>query len=45
MVIGANLTPDGRRAVSASDDKTLRVWDWNRVSQADLSEIRGKRSH
>jgi len=21
------LTPDGRRAVSASDDRTLRVWD------------------
>lgn len=21
------VTPDGRRAVSASDDKTLKVWD------------------
>ena len=24
---GVAVTPDGTRAVSASDDKTLRVWD------------------
>ena len=24
---GVAITPDGRRAVSASDDHTLRVWD------------------
>ena len=26
-VCGVAVTPDGTRAVSASDDKTLRVWD------------------
>jgi WD40 repeat protein len=26
-VNGVAVTPDGRRAVSASDDKTLKVWD------------------
>jgi WD40 repeat protein len=27
LVEGVRITPDGRRAVSASADKTLRVWD------------------
>jgi WD40 repeat protein len=26
-VLGVAVTPDGKRAVSASLDKTLRVWD------------------
>jgi WD40 repeat protein len=26
-VLGAAVTPDGKRAVSASYDKTLKVWD------------------
>ena len=26
-VYAVSLTPDGRRAVSGSEDKTLRVWD------------------
>ena len=26
-VTGVAITPDGRRAVSASDDNTLRIWD------------------
>jgi small GTP-binding protein len=26
-VIGAVITPDGKRVVSSSDDKTLKVWD------------------
>src|SRR6516162_3661401 len=26
-VMGVAITPDGTRAVSASDDQTLRVWD------------------
>ena len=27
LSVGVAVTPDGRRAVSASDDKTLKVWD------------------
>ena len=26
-VCGVAVTPDGKRAVSASDDETLKVWD------------------
>ena len=27
-VYGVAVTPDGRYAISASNDKTLKVWDW-----------------
>ena len=27
VVNGVAVTPDGQRAVSASDDQTLKVWD------------------
>jgi WD40 repeat protein len=33
------LTPDGRRAVSASDDRTLRVWDL--ATGAELARLTG----
>ena len=33
------MTPDGRRAVSASDDRTLKVWDL--ASGAELHTLSG----
>jgi WD40 repeat protein len=38
-VSGVAITPDGRRAISASDDKTLRVWDLE--SGQDIRTLEG----
>jgi WD40 repeat protein len=39
VVMAVAVTPDGRRAVSASDDNTLRVWDLE--SGAELRTLTG----
>ena len=39
LVIGVAVTPDGRRVVSASSDKTLKVWDLE--SGQELQTLQG----
>jgi WD40 repeat protein len=38
-VLGVAVTPDGKRAVSASHDETLRVWDMD--TGRDLRTLQG----
>ena len=39
-VYGVSVTPDGRKAISASDDKTLRVWDLASMACVGVLEVR-----
>ena len=43
-VNGVAVTPDGRRAVSASGDKTLKVWDWKPAAHCARSKATLTRS-
>jgi WD40 repeat protein len=37
-VLGVAVAPDGQRAVSASNDRTLRLWDLKRARRSARSK-------
>ena len=39
-VAGVSVTPDGRKAISASVDNTLRVWDLASMACVGVLEVR-----
>jgi WD40 repeat protein len=41
-VSGVAITPDGRRAVPASHDNTLRVWEFNDRSRMNFEKYSAK---